>query len=84
MSSKRKFYQTVFRFEMLTEEPPRDNYSLADIHYETTEGHASGKFLANSIQITVTGPEMARLLLEQGSDPEFFCLTPDGEDTEEL
>ncbi len=82
MSSRRKFYRTVLQFEMLTEEPPR-SVDLEDVHYEITEGHASGRLLQATEKV-VDGPTMARLLVEQGSDPEFFCLTPDGEDTEEL
>jgi len=80
MPSKRKFYRTVYTFEMLTEEPP-ESMSLESIAYETTEGHASGMFLETDTR-EVTGRDMAELLQSQGSDPEFFQLTEDGEDTE--
>ena len=44
---------------------------------EITDGGSSGGELTIEPQ-EVTAPEMARLLIEQGSDPEFFRLNEDG------
>ena len=82
MVSKRKFYREVITFEILSEEPIPDCLSLGDIHYHTTEGHMSGQFGSTKAEI-VDGATMAKLLEKQGSDPEFFMLTPEGEDNEE-
>lgn len=83
MTSKRKFYRTIIRYEILSEEP-LGSLSLEDIHYECTEGHCSGVFLpAERDNQEVDGAEMAIMLIEQGSDPEFFQLDEDGNDVDE-
>jgi hypothetical protein len=66
------YYRTVVSFEVLsaesiTEEP----LSLGDLHYMTTEGHCSGAFL-ETVESEVSREEMSKLLIEQGSDPEFL------------
>jgi len=71
--SKRKFYRTVFQYEVLSEEPLPDCMTLEQISYETMEGHCSGMFLETTKQ-EVTARSMVTLLLAQGSDPEFFGL----------
>lgn len=81
MPSSRKFYRTVIEVEVLTEERMRLG-SLGDIHYEITDGGASGKYGVTCEEV-VDGPTAARLLKEQGSDPGFFQLDDDGNDVEE-
>ena len=84
MTSKRKFYRTVVRFEVLTEDDPMPSISLEDLAYETTEGHYSGRFLDNfPDNEELDGPTAAKALIAQGSDPEFFMLDEDGNDLEE-
>jgi len=82
MPSQRKFYRTVFTYELLTEEHV-GHPSLEEIAYEAREGHGSGMFLETKLEV-IDGPTAARLLQNQGSDTEFFRLTEDGEDLEEL
>jgi len=81
MTSKRKFYKTVIRFEVLSEEPV-EQVDLETLHYEVTEGRWSGRFLDTTEEI-LDGPQMAKALQEQSSDPEFFNLDSDGNDVEE-
>lgn len=80
---KRKFYRSVIQIEVLSEEPLPDPMSLADIQYEITEGHCSGQLTRVVDNEVKTGPEMAQLLLNQASGPEFFMLDKDGNDISE-
>jgi len=78
----RKFHKTVFTFEVLSEEPINDPVSLDTLDYQTTEGHWSGRFLDTTRKV-LDGPAAAKALMEQGSDPEFFRLSNEGEDLED-
>lgn len=78
MPSKRKFYRTIFKIEVLSEEPV-GNPSLQKIAYQIENGDWSGLCEIDEVN-TVDGPEMAKLLEAQQSDPSFFRLTEDGED----
>lgn len=78
---ERTFHRQVYVVEVLSEEELPD-MSLEDLAYEINEGHCSGQFL-ESFHQEVGGPCMAKLLQGQGSDPEFFQLTPEGDDTED-
>jgi len=79
---KRWFTRTILVLEILSEEELQDGMSLKDIDYEITEGHCSGQFISTKVT-TVGGKAMAKLLMKQGSDPEFFGLTEDGKEFEE-
>ena len=73
-----KYFRTVFRFEVLsTDEDFGSGMSLADIHYETMNGHASGRFL-DGTHNEVSEEDMRKLLEAQGTDPSF--LIEDDED----
>lgn len=77
--TKRKFYRTVIQVEILSEEPYEGD-DLETIKYDITEGHCSG-ILKDEVRNEVkNGKEMARLLLDQGSDPEFFQIDEEGND----
>ena len=39
MSNNKKYYRTVYRIEVLSDEPMPDMIDLDTIHYEVTEGH---------------------------------------------
>ena len=80
--SKRKFYRTVIQVEILSEEPYSGN-DLETIQYDITDGHCSGKIIDIERNQEKTGQEMAGLSKEQGSDPEFFQLDENGNDTDE-
>jgi hypothetical protein len=73
----RKFYKQTFVVEVLSEDEPLSNVSLSDIDYAITEGHCSGVIKEGEV-VKVSGKEMAKLLIEQGSDPEFFQLNEKG------
>lgn len=76
---KKKIYRTVFRFEVLSEEPIEESMSLEDIAQETTEGHMSGQFLENQVTNEVlVGGAAVRAVKAQGSDPEFFMMDEKG------
>lgn len=74
----RKFYKTTFTVEVLGELPIL-GLDLLNIHYEITEGDCSGVTTMTDVQ-ELSGSEMAKELLSQGSDPEFFDLDADGND----
>jgi hypothetical protein len=77
--------------EVLSEEPfdraegedELDPFGLNEISYAITQGHCSGTVKATVENEAKTGPEMAKLMEAQGSDPGFFELTDDGEDSED-
>jgi hypothetical protein len=77
----RKFYKAVFSIEILSEEPI-DDLSLDEMVYAVTEGGCSGMVTRASDDV-LAGPEMAKALLAQGSDAEFFQLDSDGTDLSE-
>lgn len=76
----RKFFRQVYTIEVLTEdEPMPDPVSLDYIHYQITQGYASGKLSATPAE-QIEAKAMASMLRLQGSQPEFFNITDDGED----
>lgn len=76
---KKKIYRTVFRFEVLSEEPIEESMSLEDIAQETTDGHMSGQFLENEVHNEVlVGGAAVKAVKAQGSDPEFFMMDEKG------
>jgi hypothetical protein len=77
----KKFYRTVIEVEVLSEELDDFN-TLEDVHYAITQGHCSGEWDVKS-QGEVTPKRMAKLLLAQGSDPEFFGLDEKGKSIRE-
>jgi len=81
MSKKRKFYRTVIELEVLSEEPLNDA-TMGDIDYGINEGGYSGRYVTKIQDQEVDGKTMAELLLEQGSDTEFFNLDENGKDIE--
>ena len=72
------FYKTTMVIEILGDRPyTGDIHNLA---YEITDGDFSGTVLSEET-VEVDGPQMARLLIAQGSDPDFLGLTEDGQPT---
>lgn len=72
-----KFHRTVITVEILSEEPVNTD-NLQHVYEEITNGEWSGK-VETTLQEEVDGATMAKLLQEQGSDPEFFCLDENGD-----
>jgi len=80
--AKRKFFKTVLKVEILSENKPIDDtLSLSEIAYEITEGGCSGK-VETEMAVKLSGKEMAQALQAQASDPEFFQLDEEGNDLE--
>jgi hypothetical protein len=75
----RKFYRTVYTVEVLSEEPITVNVDLDDLNYMITDGDCSGKIETNGSD-EIDGVTAAKLLMEQGSDPEFFRIDKNGND----
>lgn len=78
--SKRKFYKTVIRVEVLSEWRYNPG-SLEQIARDIYDGDCSGRWDVLTSE-EVDAKEMAQLLMQQGSDPEFFRLSEKGEDIE--
>lgn len=72
-----KYYRTVFYVEVLSQDNPTGNLEIDGIAAAITGGDCSGDLKVVSVQ-EVTGPEMAELLVAQGSDPGFFQLDDAG------
>ena len=68
--SEKKFYRTVVRYEILSDEPPLF-CDLSDIDYECKWGGWSGTIIGEKTE-EVSAEMMSRLLVAQGSDPEFL------------
>ena len=78
----RKFYRSILTTEVLSEDTPiMSGTPLEDIAYAITEGDCSGRTTVKSTE--VTPQQMAKFLIGQGSDPEFFMLDESGNEIEE-
>lgn len=76
---KKKLYRTIIQFEVLSEDPiDSNNISLADIVYETMDGDWSGNIQFQKENEAVTGKDAVKLVLDHGTDPEFFGMDNDG------
>jgi len=76
---KRKFYKTTFTFVVLSEIPV-DGWDVGSLIVGCDTGPLVGdttEFEMNEI----TGKEMADALYEARSEPGFFCLDDNGNDT---
>jgi hypothetical protein len=78
--TKRKFYKTRIIVEVLSEEPVNFD-DLSQVHYAITNGDCSGRWEETDIK-ELNGKEAVMELGIQGSSPEWFGLTDDGEDME--
>ena len=82
MTSRRKFYRTVIQVEVLSEEPYHCG-NLKRIDQDISDGDCSGRLSEVVRNEVVDGPAMAKLLQAQGSDPGFFRLDDEGNDTDD-
>lgn len=76
--SRRIFYRSVFEIEVLSDQPLGSDAGLEYIYEQV----AAGEFSALCKLILcerVSGKRMAQLLREQGTDPDSFLLTVDGQ-----
>ena len=74
----RKFYKTVLRVEVLSEDQLGWG-DLSDVHHAITEGNCSGSVKEVSRK-ELTGLQAAKELGRQGSEPGFFGLDDKGEE----
>lgn len=82
MVSKRKFYKTVIRVTVLSEEDWTDWDSLSAVDYDITDGPCVGDIKTISHE-EIDGKQAAKELMEARSDPEFFMLDENGDDNED-
>lgn len=79
----RKFYKTVIVLEILSErEPVPDDAGLKEIAHNVLDGPWSYTTTSQTSE-EITGEQMANLATEQGTDPGFFRLDEDGNNTDE-
>jgi len=78
----RKFYKSIIEITVLSEDRPCEFNSLGDLTYLINDGPYSGEIVIKEEKV-VSSQEMARLLMDQSSDPEFFNLDEDGKDLDE-
>ncbi len=71
------YNRTVIKIELLNEGPLTEIIDLEQIVYEMTRGDTSGRLTVES-SVVVSGPEMAKLLKAQDSDPAFLGLDDEG------
>lgn len=77
----RKFYKTVFKLEVLSEEPIPPGMEWEHVINEAKEGDYCMRELGEK-ETVLNGKQAARALLLHGSIPDFFRLTKDGNDLE--
>lgn len=80
--TNRKFYKTTITLEVLSEEPIPNWMDTQAIVYEAQEGGFSMATVGN-VEVELDGKQAANELTSQGSEPEFFGLTEDGEDVKD-
>jgi hypothetical protein len=70
----KKFYKTVIKIEILSQDfPILEDLSLSDIQYDIEKGTYSGKTSTESVR-ELTKQQMKQQLEYQGSDPSFFGI----------
>lgn len=83
--SKRKFYKHRIVVEYLSDRPmPPDGLNLSEVDYETDQGECVGDIRREVVNEEISAKECARLLLAYGSQPDFFMLNEEGEDSPDL
>lgn len=77
MGKARRFFRTVVRVEVISEDADVADWDLATVAEQIVSGDLSGRLLPANVT-PLTAKECADALVEQGSDPEFFGLTRAG------
>jgi len=76
--TNRKFYKTIIQVEVLSEQP--FEYNTLDDIARAINDDCSGQTTTLSSE-ELDGKQAAEALMEQASDPAFFRLTEEGEDS---
>ena len=79
--SKRKFHKTTITVVVLSEDPYQLSL-LSDVSRDIVDGDCAGSYTVTQTE-ELNGCDMAKELMENASDPEFFRLTEDGCDDED-
>lgn len=80
---EKKLYRTVIRFEVLSDEPiDIANMNLSNIVNETIFGGWSGNVQIKTENEVIRGRDAVLCVLEHGTDPEFFGMDNDGNETD--
>ena len=80
--TNRKFYKRLLTIEVISEKPIPDGMEIEAIVDEAKRGSYSMR-IAKDVKTELNGKQAARVLLNQGSFPDFFSLTEKGEDVNE-
>ena len=78
MPSKRKFHRRKIIIRVLSQEP-YEVEDVAQIARDIIQGDCSGAWSIGNDEV-LTGPQMAKALEDQASEPEFFGLDNKGND----
>jgi len=86
---KKVLYKSVFQIEVLSEEPIPDDMDIDEIQEECNTGSYSGVHDWKVKNKPVVGKRAVNLVVNHGSDPEFFQMDSRGyelsdEDEEDL
>jgi len=76
-----KLYKQRFEVEILTR-TPKDYDDLASMAYDMTDGDVSG-FWRELEQQELTGEAAVKAVYAQGSDPAFFGMDDEGNESED-
>lgn len=79
MTSERTFHKTTYVVEVLSEEPVPYDQPLADVLRDASRG-AYSAMVVEETRAVLDGPNAARELVAQNSEPAFFGLTEEGDD----
>jgi len=83
MPSERKFFRTTFKVVVLSEDTSVENIEdLAEIATIIDTGDCVGDVSVDTVE-QITGPQAATALYALRSEPGFFMLDDDGNDTED-
>jgi len=82
MPSERKFYRSVIKVTVLSEEPVTFD-DLPNVHEYITNGDGVGTVEDESMNEEIDAKACADALYEVGSEPGFFRLTDEGEDDDD-
>jgi len=82
MATKKKLFRNVYVVEVLSEEPLGDGMTLEQLQYEMLDGDCSGVVKHKHRNQEVTGRKAAKMVMAQGSLPEFFGMNEFGNEIE--
>jgi hypothetical protein len=79
---KAKIYKTIVVAEFLSNEPLDGDESLSSLIERAVNGDLSAKYEVSAHNIELSGLEAVKEIKAQGSDPSFFMLDEQGNETD--